>query len=61
MPCFLCVQGDDVFPIPGSDRVKYLEENVQSLSVTLTQQEREELEAIVATHKVRGQALCTSY
>lgn len=46
------VQGDDVFPIPGTKRVKYLDENVQSLSVTLTHEEKRELEEIVAPEKV---------
>ncbi len=41
-----------MFPIPGTKRVKYLDENVQSLSVTLTHEEKRELEEIVAPEKV---------
>jgi len=40
-------QGQDIVPIPGTKRQKYLEENVAALSVTLTAAERAELEAIV--------------
>jgi aryl-alcohol dehydrogenase-like predicted oxidoreductase len=36
-------QGDDIVPIPGTKRRRYLEENVGAADVTLT---REELEAI---------------
>ena len=32
-------QGDDVVPIPGTKRRKYLEENVAALDVTLTPDE----------------------
>jgi aryl-alcohol dehydrogenase-like predicted oxidoreductase len=33
---WLLAQGDDLVPIPGTKRVKYLEENVGALDVTLT-------------------------
>jgi aryl-alcohol dehydrogenase-like predicted oxidoreductase len=33
---WLLAQGDDIAPIPGTKRVKYLEENVGALDVTLT-------------------------
>ena len=33
---WLNAQGDDVFPIPGTKRRIYLEENMQSLQITLT-------------------------
>ena len=33
---WLLAQGDDVVPIPGTKRVKYLEENAGALDVTLT-------------------------
>ena len=37
--------GDDVVPIPGTKRVRYLEENVGSLGVELTSEERHRLTA----------------
>ncbi len=33
---WLLAQGDDIVPIPGTKRIKYLEENVGSLAVELT-------------------------
>ena len=36
---WLNAQGDDVFPIPGTKRRIYLEENMQSLQITLTADE----------------------
>ena len=48
-------QGDDVFPIPGTKRIKYLEQNVAAyeISKTLTKQEIADLEAAVPKHEVR--------
>ena len=40
-------QGDDVVPIPGTKRRRYLEENVAALDVTLTDDEMKQLDAIV--------------
>ena len=40
---WVMAQGEDITPIPGTKRVKYLEENVAALDVTLS---REELQAI---------------
>ncbi|WIA10983.1 hypothetical protein OEZ85_011142 [Tetradesmus obliquus] len=47
-------QGEDVFTIPGTKRVKYLEENVGALAVQLTADELKELEAALPAHKVVG-------
>ena len=49
------LQGEDVFPIPGTKRVKYLEQNVEAyhISKTLTKEELAELEAAVPKHEVR--------
>jgi aryl-alcohol dehydrogenase-like predicted oxidoreductase len=43
---WLLAQGGDVVPIPGTKRVKYLEENVASLDVTLSPDELAELDSI---------------
>eukprot|EP00882_Tetradesmus_deserticola_P008446 GHRQ01008907.1.p1 GENE.GHRQ01008907.1~~GHRQ01008907.1.p1 ORF type:complete len:232 (+),score=88.84 GHRQ01008907.1:372-1067(+) len=47
-------QGEDVFTIPGTKRVKYLEENVAALAVHLTADELRELEAAVPADQVVG-------
>jgi aryl-alcohol dehydrogenase-like predicted oxidoreductase len=39
-------QGDHIFPIPGTKRIKYLEDNVGALRVNLSQQELNELDDI---------------
>ncbi|KAK9836579.1 hypothetical protein WJX74_003504 [Apatococcus lobatus] len=47
-------QGDDVFPIPGTKRVKYLEENVAAFHIKLSKQELAQLEAVFAEDKIHG-------
>ncbi len=39
-------RGDDVVPIPGTKRVRYLEENVGALDLRLTQAQLDELDAL---------------
>ncbi|MFL6516771.1 MAG: aldo/keto reductase [Bacillus sp. (in: firmicutes)] len=34
---WLLAQGDDIVPIPGTKRIKYLEENVRALDIALTE------------------------
>ncbi|MNN91975.1 putative oxidoreductase YdbC [compost metagenome] len=36
---WLLAQGDDIVPIPGTKRIKYLEENVGALEVVLTRED----------------------
>jgi aryl-alcohol dehydrogenase-like predicted oxidoreductase len=43
---WLYSQGDDIVPIPGTKRVKYLEENIGALNVELTAQDLAQLENI---------------
>jgi aryl-alcohol dehydrogenase-like predicted oxidoreductase len=38
--------GDNIFPIPGTKQMKYLEENVAAASITFTTEELEELDRI---------------
>lgn len=40
-------QGEDVFPIPGTKRVKWLEENAAAFDVQLTADERSRLESVL--------------
>ena len=47
---WVLAQGDDVVPIPGTKRVRYLEENLGALTVDLTADERQQLtESLPAT------------
>ncbi|MDB5233415.1 MAG: aldo/keto reductase [Hymenobacter sp.] len=43
---WVLAQGDDVVPIPGTKRVKYLEENLGALEVSLSKNELEQLNEI---------------
>ncbi len=47
-------KGDDLAPIPGTKRVKYLEENAAAASIKLSAEEVAELEAAVPTDEVAG-------
>ncbi len=42
---WVLAQGEDIVPIPGTKRVKYLEENVGAASVTLTPEELRQIDA----------------
>jgi aryl-alcohol dehydrogenase-like predicted oxidoreductase len=41
---WVLAQGDDVVPIPGTKRVKYLEDNLGAVRVSLTRDERSEID-----------------
>jgi aryl-alcohol dehydrogenase-like predicted oxidoreductase len=41
---WVLAQGKDVAPIPGTKRIKYLEENIGALNVTLTKEELKEID-----------------
>lgn len=47
-------QGDHIFPIPGTKRLKYLEENVGALNVRLTPGELAEIESIFPRDAAAG-------
>ncbi|MEO5661902.1 MAG: aldo/keto reductase [Nocardioides sp.] len=51
---WVLAQGDDVVPIPGTKRVKYLEENVGALDVELTADDLAALDAAVPRDAVVG-------
>jgi aryl-alcohol dehydrogenase-like predicted oxidoreductase len=51
---WVLAQGDDVVPIPGTKRVKYLEENVAAASLTLTGEDLAALEDAVPRDAVAG-------
>lgn len=43
-------QGDNIIPIPGTKRIKYLEENAGSVNVTITTADKEAIEALIAKY-----------
>lgn len=43
---WLLAQGEDIVPIPGTRRRKYLEENIAAAEIILTKQELEQIEAV---------------
>ncbi len=51
---WVLAQGDDIAPIPGTKRVKYLEENVGSAAIELTEDDLAALETAVPRDAVRG-------
>ena len=51
---WVLAQGDDIAPIPGTKRVKYLEENVGAADVELTQDDLDALAKAVPPGAVQG-------
>jgi aryl-alcohol dehydrogenase-like predicted oxidoreductase len=51
---WLLAQGDDIVPIPGTRRVKYLEENTAAAGIELTADEVEALGAAIPRDAVAG-------
>lgn len=54
---WVMAQGDHIFPIPGTKRIKYLEENVGALTVTFSKEELADIDAIAP----KGAAAGTRY
>jgi aryl-alcohol dehydrogenase-like predicted oxidoreductase len=51
---WLLHKGDDIVPIPGTKRRSYLEENVASVTVDLSQSEMAQLDSALAPENVAG-------
>ncbi|QTM99078.1 aldo/keto reductase [Sediminibacillus dalangtanensis] len=51
---WLLAQGDDIVPIPGTKRIKYLEENVGALDVTLTKEDLARIDKVSPQHVAAG-------
>jgi aryl-alcohol dehydrogenase-like predicted oxidoreductase len=51
---WLLAQGDDIVPIPGTKRRKYLEDNLGALEVNLSPQQRDELSVALSPEDVHG-------
>jgi len=54
---WVLAQGEHIFPIPGTKRIKYLEENVGATNIAFTKEELEEIDAIAP----KGAAAGTRY
>ncbi|WP_040796237.1 aldo/keto reductase [Nocardia higoensis] len=52
---WVLAQGDDVVPIPGTKRVKYLEENVAAAKITLDDEDLARLDEAVPRDAVAGE------
>jgi aryl-alcohol dehydrogenase-like predicted oxidoreductase len=52
---WVLAQGEDIVPIPGTKRVKYLEENVVALDVTLSAEDLAQIEKFLPKGAVAGQ------
>lgn len=51
---WLLAQGDDIVTIPGSKRIRHLEENIASEQVNLTQEDLQSIDAIMPAGVVSG-------
>ena len=51
---WIFAQGDDMVPIPGTKRIKYLEENVGALDVHLTREEVTDISDILCPEEISG-------
>ncbi|KAI9745046.1 MAG: hypothetical protein M1818_001324 [Claussenomyces sp. TS43310] len=51
---WLMNQGEDIFPIPGTKKIRYLEENLGAYDVTLTSEEEKQIREAIARTEVHG-------
>ncbi|KAI9293163.1 aldo/keto reductase [Neoconidiobolus thromboides FSU 785] len=47
-------QGNDIIPIPGTRRIKYLEENVESGNIKLSEDENKQIRVLIEQIQVKG-------
>jgi aryl-alcohol dehydrogenase-like predicted oxidoreductase len=52
---WVLAQGDDIIPIPGTKKRKYLQENAAAVDIILTENDLQEIEALVARYPDTGQ------
>jgi len=52
---WVLAQGEDIVPIPGTKRVKYLDENIGALDIKLTEEDLKRLDAILPPGAAAGQ------
>jgi len=51
---WVLAQGDDIVPIPGTKRIRYLDENLGALEIKLTAVERDEIGAVFPPESISG-------
>ncbi|KAJ9639106.1 hypothetical protein H2204_004014 [Knufia peltigerae] len=51
---WLMAQGEDVIPIPGTKKIKYLDDNMGALNVKLTPEENREIRKAIESAEVSG-------
>lgn len=51
---WVLAQGNHIFPIPGTKRIKYLDENAGALKVSFTTKELEEINSIIPKNAAAG-------
>ena len=51
----MLAQGEDIVPIPGTKRLKYLDDNLGALSVRLTPKELSEIDAVLPPGAASGE------
>lgn len=51
---WLLAQGNDIIPIPGTKRLDYLQENIKSVDLNLSEQELDELAQVMKQNPVKG-------
>ena len=52
---WLLAQGEDIVPIPGTRRIKYLEENTAAAEVELTAEDLARIEAVIPRGAAAGE------
>jgi aryl-alcohol dehydrogenase-like predicted oxidoreductase len=52
---WVLAQGNDIIPIPGTKRLRYLEENMKALAVQLTPSDLQETDARFRQTAVEGE------
>lgn len=58
---WLLKQGDDIIPIPGTKKLRYLEENWAALDIHLTDQDEAEIRRFVEAAEVSGSNMPPKY
>lgn len=54
-------QGEDVVPIPGTTKIKNLDNNIGSMRVRLTNEDLEEISAVIPINEVAGERMTDGY
>ena len=52
---WLCAQGTDIFPIPGTTKANHLEDNVAAFHIQLTQQDLFHLQSLAPPGSTAGE------